>query len=100
MRARAKRFVHSLWLGVLLTTLTGSVWGALNSPVIQSTTLSGNTLTIQVHDFPNGPLSVKFNGIVVSAIYDQPAQTLSATLASVPVPGTYLLDIAKKLANR
>ena len=61
--------------------------------MIQSTKLSGNTLTIQVQDFPNGPLSVKFNGIVVSAIYDQPAQTLSATLATVPVPGTYLLDV-------
>jgi len=69
--------------------------GQSSLPVIKSTKLSGNTLTIQTENFPSGPLSVKFNGTAVPSTYDQPAQQLSATLASVPAAGTYLLVISK-----
>jgi hypothetical protein len=92
--ARASYFSLCLWLGLLLTALPGSVWGD-PQPVIKSSRLIGNTLTIQAENFPNGPLAVKFNGLDVPATYNQSAQQLAATLDSVPTAGTYLLSIAK-----
>ena len=49
------RFAPSLWLGVLLTLLSGSVWGQGLLPAITSIRLSGNTLNIQATNFPSGP---------------------------------------------
>src|SRR5438876_1508377 len=52
-------------------------------------------MTVQVVNFPPGPLVAKFNDATVNATYDQAAQTITATLPAGLKPGTYLLAIYK-----
>src|SRR2546426_7025949 len=52
-------------------------------------------MTVQVVNFPPGPLVVKFNDAPVNATYDQTAQTIAANLPAGLKPGTYLLAIYK-----
>ncbi|HEY9171943.1 MAG TPA: hypothetical protein VI136_06655 [Verrucomicrobiae bacterium] len=79
----------------LLLALAVPAQAQVSQPTIKSTQLSGNTLTIQLQNFPSGSLTVRFNGLVVPNTYNQPAQQVVATLAIVPPPGTYLLNVAR-----
>lgn len=101
-RICASLFLLCAWMGLVLTTVpatAGDQKGPRDqntSPAIISTTLGGNTLSIQVANFPKGPLSVSFNAVMVPATYNEAAQQLTVTLAPVPAPGTYRLEVAKK----
>lgn len=93
--SRASHFALSHWMVVLFTALTGAAWADPGS-VIKSAKLSGNTLTIEVRDFPKGEITVKFNDSIIPATYDEPVQRITATFANVPAPGTYLLAVFKR----
>src|SRR6267143_5703520 len=79
----------------LLLGLTSLAHAAIPLPAIKNTTVNGTAMTVQVVNFPTGPLVVKFNDATVNATYDQAAQTIKATLPAGLTPGTYLLAIYK-----
>src|SRR2546429_9048930 len=81
-------------LGLLLG-LTSLAHAAIPLPAIKNTAVNGTAMTVQVVNFPPGPLVVKFNDATVNATYNQAAQTIAATLPAGLTPGTYLLAIYK-----
>src|SRR5437879_8198771 len=78
-----------------LLGLTSLAHAAIPLPAIKNTTVNGTAMTVQVVNFPAGPLVAKFNDATVNATYDQAAQTIKATLPAGLTPGTYLLAIYK-----
>ena len=69
--------------------------------VIRSAKLTGTTLTIQTDDLPRRLASdkkvfVEFNGVVVAATFSATTEIVTASLASAPPAGTYLLSILKE----
>src|SRR5438093_9037924 len=79
----------------LLLGLTSLAHAAVSLPAIKNTAVNGTAMTVQVVNFPPGPLVAKFNDSTVNATYDQAAQTIKATLPAGLTPGTYLLAIYK-----
>src|SRR3989441_468956 len=79
----------------LLLGLTSLAHAASLLPAIKNTAVNGAAMTVQVVNFPTGPLVAKFNDATVNATYDQAAQTIKATLPAGLTPGTYLLAIYK-----
>ena len=79
----------------LVSALANPAHAAVTLPAIKNTAIDGTAMTIQVINFPSGPLTVKFNNSTVSATYDQAAQTISATVPAGLDPRTYLLAIDK-----
>src|SRR5437773_10780419 len=78
-----------------LLGLTSLAHAAIPLPAIKNTAVNGTAMTVQVVNFPTGPLVVKFNDATVNATYDQAAQTITANLPAGLKPGTYLLAIYK-----
>ena len=79
----------------LLLGPTSLTHAAVSLPAIKNTAVNGTAMTVQVVNFPTGPLLVKFNDATVNATYNQAAQTVTATLPAGLTPGTYLLAIYK-----
>ena len=92
-----RRILHfKAWCSLaLLLGLTSLAHAAVSLPAIKNTAVNGTAMTVQVVNFPPGPLVAKFNDATVNATYDQAAQTIKATLPSALTPGTYLLAIYK-----
>src|SRR5437773_1449841 len=84
------------WCSIaVLLGLTSLAHAAIPLPAIKNTAVNGTAMTVQVVNFPTGPLVAKFNDATVNATYDQAAQTIKATLPAGLTPGTYLLAIYK-----
>jgi hypothetical protein len=69
--------------------------------VIRSVKLVGTTLTLQTDDLPRRLASdkkvfVEFNGVVVQGTLNTTTQIVTATIASVPPAGSYLVSILKE----
>ena len=76
--------------------------GATQTPQILNTKLGSDnvTLTITVQGFPNGAVTVKFNGVTINSTYSQATQTILATLPAAQSPGTYVLVIYQPNGTR
>src|SRR3989454_7613632 len=84
------------WCSIaVLLGLTSLAHGAVSPPAPKIPPVSATAMTVQVVNFPPGPLVVKFNDAPVNATYDQTAQTIAANLPAGLKPGTYLLAIYK-----
>jgi len=77
---------------VLLTVATAS------ASTINGTTLSGKQLTITGTGFSETPLTVTFNGKMISVIRNT-ATHIVATLNSIPGPGSYRLVVTSGTAS-
>ena len=62
---------------------------------IISTKVNGASLTIQLDKKINPPVFVELNGVIVPGTFNASTLIVTATLPSVPAPGTYLLTLQK-----
>ncbi|HRI13659.1 MAG TPA: hypothetical protein PLX89_11720, partial [Verrucomicrobiota bacterium] len=85
----------TLWLLSLALLATPRLANAaVGLPSILNVQLSANTLTISVTNFGSGTYVVRFNGATVPSSVNLTAQRITATLATLPSPGTYVLAVS------
>ena len=92
--ARLLRSFSRSWL--ILFALVALASTARASSIVGVTDCSSTNLTVQLSQFPQGPLVVKCGGVPLNGTYNYENQTFAACRpASLSPPGTYLLGIWK-----
>jgi hypothetical protein len=81
--------IYTAVIAVALLLLATPSWAA---PVINSTTVAGNQLTISGTGLSGTPLTVRLNGTTLTIVSSSATQIV-ANLGKLPAPGTYRLVV-------